>query len=120
MDRTASKRRSLLPGALLLAAVALTGCDPAKGGDEARPRAADAAPASAQNVVIAVPIVADVGRLERVRESTVPRPMWMTDRREKAGVTPQRVKVLATRVKVAPAFPCTSVEQVTGAPLRLR
>lgn len=106
---------------LLVAAVSLlTACDPAKGGDEAPPRATDTAPSPSQTSLIAVPIDADIGPLKRELERAVPKTLWTINRREKACVAPQRVKVFGKRVKVTPAIPCTIVGQVTRGPLRLR
>lgn len=100
--------------------VTLSACDPAKGGDEAPPRATDTAPTPSQRSLIAVPINADISPVKAELERAVPRTLWTINRREKACVAPQRVKVFGKKVKVTPAIPCTIVGQVTRGPLRLR
>jgi hypothetical protein len=106
--------------ATAMAILALSACDPKKGGDKAPPRATDAAPAPSQTSLIAVPINADIGPLKRELERIVPKTLWTINRREKACVAPQRVKVFGKKVKVTPAIPCTIVGQVMRGPLRLR
>ncbi|MBA3941313.1 MAG: hypothetical protein C0520_08905 [Sphingopyxis sp.] len=104
----------------LLAAATLTACDPAKGGGEAPPHATDKAPSPSQQSLIAVPITANIAPLGSALERAVPRTLWTIDRREKACVPPQRVKVFGKRVKVTPAIPCTIVGRVTRGALRVR
>jgi len=103
-----------------LLAATLTACDPAGGGAEAPPRATDKAPSPSQTSLIAVPIDADIGPLKRELERAIPKTLWTIDRREKACVAPQRVKLFGKKLKVTPAIPCTIVGQVTRGPLRLR
>ena len=106
--------------AAMLLPLVLSACDPAKGGADAPPRATDKAPSPSQTSLIAVPIDADIGTLRHELERAVPRTLWTINRREKACVAPQRVKVFGKKVKVTPAIPCTIVGQVTRGPLRLR
>lgn len=106
------------PGLLLV--IALPGCDPAKGGAEPPPQATDTAPMPSQRSLIAVPIDASIAPLHAQLERSVPRTLWTIDRREKACVPPQRVKLFGKRVKVTPAVPCTIVGRVTRGPLRFR
>src|SRR3546814_6974534 len=58
--------------------------------------------------------------LKSALERAVPRTLWTIDRREKACVPPQRVKVFGKRVKVTPPIACTIVGKVTRGALRLR
>ncbi|MBL8651685.1 MAG: DUF4403 family protein [Sphingopyxis sp.] len=104
---------ALLPTAMLSACDRQTDVD-------APPRATDRAPSPSQTSLIAVPIDADIGPLKRELERAVPKTLWTIDRREKACVAPQRVKLFGKKVKVTPAIPCTIVGQVTRGPLRLR
>lgn len=106
--------------AAILFAATLSGCDPAKGGDEAPPRSTDTAPTPSQRTLIAVPINANIAPLKAELERAVPRTLWTINRREKACVPPQRVKVFGKKVKVTPAIPCTIVGQVARGALRLR
>ena len=108
-----------LAAAFLLTSL-LSGCDPAKGGAKAPPHATDSAPTPSQTSLIAVPIDANIAPLGQALERAVPRTLWSIDRREKACVPPQRVKVFGRKVKVTPAIPCTIVGQVTRGALRLR
>src|SRR3546814_12142815 len=85
--------------------------------DVAPPHATDVAPTPKQTSLIAVPIDADAAMLKSALERAVPRTLWTIDRREKACVPPQRVKVFGKRVKVTPPIACTIVGKVTrGAP----
>ncbi|WP_432767941.1 MAG: DUF4403 family protein [Sphingopyxis sp.] len=108
-----------LATATLLLTPALTACD-RKTAVEAPPRATDTAPSPTQTSMIAVPIDADTTALKRALERAVPKTLWTINRREKACVQPQRVKVFGKKVKVTPAIPCTIVGRVTRGPLRLR
>ncbi|MBU7588954.1 MAG: DUF4403 family protein [Sphingopyxis terrae] len=101
-------------------AATLAGCDPAKGGDEAPPHATDTAPSPSQTSLIAVPVNADIAPLKRELERAIPKTLWTINRREKACVEPQRVKLFGKKVKVTPAIPCTIVGQVTRGALRMR
>lgn len=105
--------------AVLLLASAIAGCD-RQTQVEAPPRATDLAPSPTQKSLIAVPINADITPLKAQLERAVPRILWTINRREKACVAPQRVKVFGKRVKVTPAIACTIVGQVTRGPLRFR
>lgn len=105
--------------ALFLMAV-LSGCDPAKGGAEAPPHATDTAPTPQERSLIAVPIDASIAPLKQELERAVPKMLWTINRREKACVPPQRLKVFGKKLKVTPAIPCTIVGQVTRGALRLR
>src|SRR3546814_9855547 len=58
--------------------------------------------------------------LKSALERAVPRTLWTIDRREKACVPPQRVKVFGKRVTVTPPIACTIVGKVTRGALRLR
>ena len=101
-------------------AATLAGCDPAKGGDEAPPHATDTAPTPSQTSLIAVPVNADIAPLKRELERAIPKTLWTINRRERACVEPQRVKLFGKKVKVTPAIPCTIVGQVTRGALRMR
>ena len=101
-------------------AATLVGCDPAKGGDEAPPHATDTAPTPSQTSLIAVPVNADIAPLKRELERAIPKTLWTINRRERACVEPQRVKLFGKKVKVTPAIPCTIVGQVTRGALRMR
>ncbi len=101
-------------------AAMLAGCDPAKGGDEAPPHATDTAPSPSQTSLIAVPVNADIAPLKREFERAIPKTLWTINRREKACVEPQRVKLFGKKVKVTPAIPCTIVGRVTRGALRMR
>lgn len=113
-------RTTAIIAASLLALAVLAGCDPAKGGDEAPPRATDMAPSPTQTSLIAVPIAADTTAIKQALERTVPRTLWTINQHEKACVKPQRVKVFGRKVKVTPPIACTIVGQVTRGSLRLR
>ncbi len=113
-------RALAIVSASLLALLTLPGCDPAKGGAEAPPRATDKAPSPTQKSLIAVPIEADTAALKRALERAVPKTLWTINRREHACVQPQRVKVFGRKVKVTPPIACTIVGQVTRGALRLR
>ena len=106
--------------ATAMAILALSACDPKKGGDKAPPRATDAAPAPSQTSLIAVPVNADIAPLKRELERAIPKTLWTINRREKACVEPQRVKLFGKKVKVTPAIPCTIVGRVTRGALRMR
>ena len=108
-----------LAAAIILTGL-LSGCNPARGGAEAPPRATDKAPTPSQTSLIAVPIDANIALLRAELERAVPKTLWTIDRREKACVPPQRVKLFGKKVKVTPAIPCTIVGQVTRGALRLR
>lgn len=108
-----------LATATLLLTAALTGCE-RKTEVEAPPRATDMAPSPTQRSLIAVPINADTGALRQALERAIPRTLWTINRRERACVQPQRVKVFGKKVKVTPPIACTIVGQVTRGPLRLR
>jgi hypothetical protein len=103
----------------LLFAAALTACD-RKTEVEAPPRATDKAPSPTQKSLIAVPINASTASLKTALERAVPKTLWTINRRERACVQPQRVKVFGKKVKVTPPIACTIVGQVTRGPLRLR
>ena len=98
----------------------LAACDPAKGGDEAPPHATDTAPTPSQRTLIAVPIDASIAPLKEELERAIPKTLWTINKREKACVPPQRVKLFGKKVKVTPAISCTIVGQVTRGGLRLR
>ncbi|WP_428630416.1 DUF4403 family protein [Sphingopyxis sp.] len=98
---------------------ALSGCD-RKTDVEAPPRATDKAPSPTQTSLIAVPINADTTALRQALERAVPKTLWTINRRERACVKPQRVKVFGKEVKVTPPIACTIVGRVTRGPLRLR
>lgn len=98
----------------------LAACDPAKGGAEAPPHATDTAPIPSQKSLIAVPIDASIAPLKPEIERAIPKTLWTINRREKACVAPQRVKVFGKKLKVTPAIPCTIVGQVTRGALRMR
>jgi hypothetical protein len=108
---------------LLAVAVAsgsmLTACD-RKVEIEPPPRSTDIAPSPSQKSLIAVPINADTSALKRALERAVPKILWTINRRERACVKPQQVKVFGKKVKVTPPIPCTIVGRVTRGPLRLR
>lgn len=108
-----------LATATLLLTAALTACD-RQTDVEAPPRATDKAPSPTQKSLIAVPINANTASLKQALERAVPRTLWTIDRRERACVQPQRVKVFGKKVKVTPPIACTIVGQVTRGPLRLR
>ncbi|OHD08862.1 DUF4403 family protein [Sphingopyxis sp. RIFCSPHIGHO2_12_FULL_65_19] len=101
------------------AVVALTACDRQVAVD-APPRATDKAPSPTQTSLIAVPINADTTALKQALERAVPRTLWTINRRERACVKPQEVKLFGKEVKVTPPIACTIVGQVTRGPLRLR
>jgi len=103
----------------MAAASLLTGCD-RKVEVEAPPRSSEQAPSPSQKSLIAVPINADTTALKRALERAVPRTLWTINRRERACVQPQRVKLFGKKVKVTPPIPCTIVGRVTRGPLRLR
>lgn len=107
-------------GAALLIGLALAGCKRQTVADVAPPQATDVAPTPKQTSLIAVPIDADAAMLKAALERAVPRTLWTIDRREKACVPPQRVKVFGKRVKVTPPIACTIVGKVTRGTLRLR
>lgn len=108
---------------LLAVAVAsgsmLTACD-RKVEIEPPPRSSDIAPSPSQKSLIAVPINADTGALKRALERAVPKTLWTINRRERACVKPQQVKLFGKKVKVTPPIACTIVGRVTRGPLRLR
>lgn len=105
--------------AVLLLIGSLTGCD-RKTAVEAPPRATDKAPSPKQTSLIAVPIDASTASLTQALERAVPKTLWTINRRERACVKPQRVKLFGKKVKVTPPIACTIVGQVTRGPLRLR
>ncbi len=108
---------------LLAVAVAsgsmLTACD-RKVAVEPPARATDKATSPTQKSLIAVPINADTTALKQALERAVPKTLWTINRRERACVKPQQVKVFGKKVKVTPPIPCTIVGRVTRGPLRLR
>ncbi len=108
-----------LAAAIIVTAL-LTGCDPAKGGAKAPPRATDTAPIPSQTSLIAVPIDANIAPLRAELERAVPKTLWTINQRERACVKPQRVKVFGKEVKVTPPIACTIVGRVTRGALRLR
>lgn len=108
-----------LATATILLTTALTACD-RKIAIDPPPRATDKAPSPTQRSLIAVPINADTTALKRALERAMPKTLWTIDRRERACVQPQRVKVFGKKVKVTPPIPCTIVGRVTRGPLRLR
>ena len=112
-------RHARLVFATLPLAIAIVACD-RKTDVEPPPRATDKAPSPTQTSLIAVPINASSASLKQVLERAVPRTLWTINRREKACVAPQRVKVFGKKVKVSPPIACTIVGQVTRGPLRLR
>lgn len=105
--------------ATLFLAVALSSCE-RKTEVEPPPRATDKAPSPTQKSLIAVPINASTASLRQALERAVPRTLWTINKRERACVKPQRVKVFGKKVKVTPPIACTIVGQVTRGPLRLR
>lgn len=105
--------------AALLLLGSLTACD-RKTEIEAPPRATDETPSPTQKSLIAVPINASAASLKTALERAVPKTLWTIDKRERACVQPQRVKVLGRKVKVTPPIACTIVGQVTRGPLQLR
>jgi predicted small lipoprotein YifL len=105
--------------AALLLLGSLAACD-RKTEVEAPPRATDEAPSPTQKSLIAVPINASTATLKTALERAVPKTLWTINRRERACVQPQRVKLLGRKVKVTPPIACTIVGQVTRGPLRLR
>ena len=113
-------RETAIIATSLFALAVLAGCDPAKGGGEAPPRATDTAPSPTEKSLIAVPIEADTTAIKRALERTIPRTLWRINRHEKACVRPQRVKVFGRKVKVTPPIACTIVGQVTRGTLRMR
>ena len=104
-----------MAGLLLVA-----GCSQPQANAPAPPRATDRAPNPSQTSLIAVPIAADIAPLKRALERSVPRTLWTINRRERACVKPQRVKLFGEELKVTPPIACTIVGQVTRGPLRLR
>jgi len=106
--------------AIVMIAATLAGCKRQTVADIAPPRATDVAPTPKQTSLIAVPIDADAAMLKAALERAVPRTLWTIDRREKACVPPQRVKVFGRQVKVTPPIACTIVGKVTRGTLRLR
>lgn len=113
--RKAAILKAALAGVLLVAA-----CTRQQADTPAPPRATDKAPNPSQTSLIAVPIAADIAPLKRALERSVPRTLWTINRRERACVKPQAVKVFGERVNVTPPIACTIVGQVTRGPLRLR
>lgn len=105
--------------AALLLLGSLAACD-RKTEIEAPPRATDETPSPTQKSLIAVPINASTASLKTALERAVPKTLWTIDKRERACVQPQRVKVLGRKVKVTPPIACTIVGQVTRGPLQLR
>lgn len=105
--------------ATVLLTTALTACDRQVAVD-APPRATDKAPLPTQKSLIAVPINADTTALKQALERAVPKTLWTINRRERACVKPQQVKVFGKKVKVTPPIACTIVGRVTRGPLRLR
>lgn len=105
--------------AALLLMGSLAGCD-RQTAIEAPPRATDKAPSPTQKSLIAVPINANTASLKQALERSVPKTLWTINRRERACVQPQRVKLFGKKVKVTPPIACTIVGQVTRGPLRLR
>ena len=103
----------------IVAATALAACD-RKVAVEAPPRATDKAPSPTQKSLIAVPINADTTALKQALERAVPKTLWTINRRERACVKPQQVKLFGKKVKVTPPIACTIVGRVTRGPLRLR
>lgn len=103
----------------VLVAAALTACD-RKVDIEPPPRATDKAPSPTQTSLIAVPINADTTALKQALERAVPKTLWTINRRERACVKPQQVKMFGKKVEVTPPIPCTIVGRVTRGPLRLR
>jgi hypothetical protein len=108
-----------LATATILLTTALTACD-RKVAVEPPPRATDKAPSPTQTSLIAVPINADITALKRALERAVPKTLWTINRRERACVKPQEVKLFGKEVKVTPPIACTIVGRVTRGPLRLR
>jgi hypothetical protein len=107
-------------GVALLIGLALAGCKQQTVADVAPPQATDVAPTPKQTSLIAVPIDADAAMLKAALERAVPKTLWTIDRREKACVPPQRVKVFGRKVKVTPPIACTISGRVTRGALRLR
>ena len=107
-----------LPISILPLAFILTACD-RKVAVEPPPRATDKAPSPTQTSLIAVPINADTTALKQALERAVPKTLWTINRRERACVKPQQVKVFGKEVKVTPPIACTIVGRVTRGPLRL-
>ncbi|WP_293703572.1 MULTISPECIES: DUF4403 family protein [unclassified Sphingopyxis] len=101
------------------ALAALTACD-RQVAVEPPPRATDKAPSPTQTSLIAVPINADTTALKQALERAVPKTLWTINRRERACVKPQEVKLFGKEVKVTPPIACTIVGRVTRGPLRLR
>ncbi|PKP88476.1 MAG: hypothetical protein CVT78_04395 [Alphaproteobacteria bacterium HGW-Alphaproteobacteria-17] len=87
---------------------------------EAPPRSTEQAPSPSQRSLIAVPINADTTALKQALERAVPKTLWTINRRERACVKPQQVKLFGKEVKVTPPIACTIVGRVTRGPLRLR
>jgi hypothetical protein len=87
---------------------------------EPPPRSTDKAPSPSQKSLIAVPINADTAALKQALERAVPKTLWTINRRERACVKPQEVKLFGKEVKVTPPIACTIVGRVTRGPLRLR
>ena len=110
-------RISTLAALILLGS--LTACD-RKTDVEAPPRATDKSPSPKQTSLIAVPIDASTASLRQALERAVPKTLWTINRRERACVKPQRVKLFGKKVKVTPPIACTIVGQVTRGALRLR
>ncbi|QCB55372.1 DUF4403 family protein [Sphingopyxis sp. PAMC25046] len=110
-------RISTLAALILLGS--LTACD-RKTAVEPPPHATDMAPSPKQTSLIAVPIHASTASLKQTLERTVPKTLWTINKRERACVKPQRVKLFKKKVKVTPPIACTIVGQVTRGPLRLR
>src|SRR3546814_741073 len=106
--------------AIVLIAATLAGCKRQTVADVAPPRATDVAPTPRQTSLIAVPIDADAAMLRTALERAIPRTLWTINRREKACVPQQRVKVFGRQVKVTPPIACTIVGKVTRGALRLR
>lgn len=104
---------------IIAAAVALTACDRQVAVDPP-PRATEKAPSPTQTSLIAVPINADTTALKQALERAVPKTLWTINRRERACVKPQEVKLFGKEVKVTPPIACTIVGRVTRGPLRLR
>ncbi|MCW5648005.1 MAG: DUF4403 family protein [Sphingopyxis sp.] len=103
----------------IAAASLLAACD-RKVAVDPPPRSTDKAPSPTQKSLIAVPINADTTALKQALERAVPRTLWTINRRERACVKPQQVKVFGKEVKVTPPIACTIVGRVTRGPLRLR
>src|SRR3546814_15203038 len=95
-------------GAIVLIAATLAGCKRQTVADVAPPQATDVEPTPQQTSLIAAPSAADAAMLQGAPEPAVPPTLRTIARREKACVTPQRLKICGRRMKITPPTDGTS------------